>query len=309
MNASRSHAALALVLVGSLLWSSPAVSGGPGLSAYWPNDDGRSWTYDQRTEILIGEPSTTDRVVRLILDGTASPPVGIEVQVLRGQVLSGPPATGLHAVSIADPLLRAVHSARPDLRSAIEAQADLLACPDMGAPGIDGLMLSAELAYRQDAAEIAAWRCSAADTRSWMWLVADLSPGSMFTLQLIPDIASDIFLHGTVIGFESVSVPAGVFPSALRVDYLIDYGLSACTDEHGNVLGTSRSETRGNVHYVAGVGPVASFEEFIEFAEATGTCAPPEQIGAPTARFTKKLASLPVAVGHSSWGALKSSYR
>lgn len=309
MDVRLARSALALSLAGSLLFSSPARCGGPEFGEFWPNEDGRSWTYHQRTEIFVGEPSTTDRVVRLILDGTAVAPIGIEVQVLRGQQLSGPPVADSRAARITDPLLRAVHAARPDLRGIIEARADLLPCPDQISPGVEGLMLSAQLAYRRDAAQIAAWRCNLADTRAWLWLVADLSPGSMFTLQLIPDIANDSFLHGTVSGFESVSVPAGVFPSALRVDYVVDYGLTACTDEHGNFLGMSRSETRGNVHYVAGVGPVASFEEFIEFAEATGICAPPEQIGAPTARFTKRLSSLPVAVRHSSWGALKSSYR
>ena len=301
--------ALALGLAGSFLCSSPAVSGSPAFGDYWPNEDGRSWTFDQRTEVLFGTPSTTDRSVRLILDGTAVAPNGIDVQVLRGQQLSGPPVADSRAARITDPFLRAVHAARPDLRAAIEAQTSRLPCPDQAAPGVDGLMLSAELAYRKDATEIAAWRCSFADTRSWIWLEADLSPGHMFTLQLIPDIASDIFLHGTVSGFENVVVPAGVFPSALRVDYRIDYGLGECTDESGNILGTSRSETRGHVHYVAGVGPVSSLEEFIQFAEATGTCAPNEQIGQPSSRVTKRLASLPVAVRRSTWGALKSGYR
>ncbi|MEO5616891.1 MAG: hypothetical protein ABIS67_03895, partial [Candidatus Eisenbacteria bacterium] len=146
-----------------------------------------------------------------------------------------------------------------------------------------------------------------ANTRSWQWLISNLTVGSTFVLQLVPDLSSNVFLHGTVAAVESATVPAGTFPGCVRVDYLIDYGASNCTDSNGNVTGTSRGETRGYVHYAPDVGPVQSFEEYIPVAELTGSCGSP--VGAVAARTTMRLASPAVPALPTSWGRVKAIYR
>ena len=148
-----------------------------------------------------------------------------------------------------------------------------------------------------------------ANTRSWLWLVSDLTIGNTFTLQLVPDLASNVLLHGTIAAIEPATVPAGTFEDCVRVDYLIDYGKSECVDDQGNVTGTSRSETRGYVHYAPLVGPVQSSEEFLRFAEATGTCAAPGDIGRVFARASLRLYSATVPALRTTWGRLKTVYR
>jgi hypothetical protein len=158
------------------------------------------------------------------------------------------------------------------------------------------------------ASEVAAWRCNLADTQSWLWLVSDLTIGHQFSLQLVPDLASDVFLHGTIAAIEPATVPAGTYANCVRVDYVIDYGTSACTDDAGNVLGTSRAETRGYVHYAPNVGPVDSFEQFFPYQEVTGTCGA-GHVGQPSSLVTLRLNTPPVPARSTTWGKLKVAYR
>jgi hypothetical protein len=207
-------------------------------------------------------------------------------------------------VTILDPLMRAVWIARPDLRARIEQAADEWPCPDTHPSGGYALLLGGEFAWLRTATDVSAWRCNLANTRSWQWLSSDLAIGSTFTLQLVPDLATDVFLHGTVAAIEPSSVPAGTFQDCVRVDYVIDYGLSECRDQSGNPIGTFRSETRGFVRFAPDVGPVESSEQFIPNAE--GNCGP---IGQPVSLVTMKLSSLPTPVRKTSWGKLKLVYR
>lgn len=299
-------AALAAIL--ALLASAGAALAGPiPLTELWPNDDGHTWTYEARTEARWPDSIDTDRVLRMQLVGTAVVPGGQTVQLLRGVVVAGP--VSMAQSEIADPFLRTLHLARPDLRAAIEARAGDPGCMLMASPGFDGILLSPETAFRKTDDEIAGWRCDLADTRAWLFLVADLTPGSTFTLQLIPDLASDVFLHGTIGPVEDVSVPAGVFGNCQRVDYVVDYGLASCTDDEGNPQGTFRSETRGWIHYAPGVGPVDTSEEFIPYAEASGACGSDWAVGVAAVRVSKQLASIPNAAHAASWGGLKRRYR
>lgn len=302
-------APLALALLALSTATRLASAGLPDMGSLWPNTDGLAWSYAQRSEDLSDTPSTTDRVVRLLFDGTAVAPTGIDVQVLHGELLSGPPATSAQPAAVRDPFLRSLLRARPELRAAVEASIALAPCPANAAPGLDAILLGGDFAYRKSISEIAAWRCNLANTRAWLWLVSNLSPGHQFQLQLVPDLASDVFLHGTIGAVEPVAVPAGAFPFCQRVDYLVDYGLGSCTDENGTPLGTYRSVTRGAVWYVAGVGPVKSTEEFIPFDEVNGTCVPRTPVGQPSFRVTMQLTALPVPVAASSWGQVKTRYR
>ena len=299
----------AFVLLASLTIASLAGAGVVDMGASWPNADGLSWTYSQRTENLGPTPTTTDRVLRMLFEGVSVAPTAIDVQVLRGELLSGALATRSEPEALRDPFLRSLLRARPDLRPRIEAAAALGVCPTDHPVGFDAVLLSGGFAYRKTASEISAWRCALADTRAWTWLVSDLTPGHTFDLQLIPDIATDVFLHGSMAALEDVTVPAGTFTACVRVDYVVDYGLSTCTDPFGTEVGTFHSATRGSVYYASGVGPVKSTEVFILLDQMTGTCAPPSEVGQPTSRVTMQLASTPVPTAAMTWGRAKALYR
>jgi hypothetical protein len=282
------------------------------MGALWPNGDGTSWTYQQHWEEIVPEPGGGDNIVRLILDGTTVAPNGIDAQVLRGEVVAGSTSSlAMHAYAVG-PLHGYLWQARPDLRPVLESRAQgagTLPCPEDAPPGLHGLFLTGNYAFSKTVDEVAAWRCNVADTRAWIWLVSNLTIGNTFTVQLVPDLTDNVFLHGTIAAVEDVTVPAGTFGSCLRVDYVVDYGTVECTDVNGNPIGTSRSETRGYVHYAPGTGPVQSFEEFIPAAEATGTCVPPEAVGLVASRVSMRLAIGPVPVVPATWGRVKAAYR
>lgn len=274
----------------------------------WPNGNGRAWTYDQRYQDLGPAPSVTDNVVRLIFEGPTIAPNGIAAQYLRHEQLSGPAAPAGLAGHIADPLLRNLWIARPDLRAAIESMPLGLPCPENAPPGIHAVLLNGEFAYRKSATEIAAWRCNLADTRSWQWLESDVTLFHVFEIQLVPDLANDVFLRGTVTAVEDIDVPAGFYPGSLRVNYSVDYGETICVDLDGNPTGTAHARTTGYVHFAPDEGPIQSFEEFIPHFEVTGVCEP-WAVGQPLTRTRLALMSPSVPVKPATWGSLKSIYR
>jgi hypothetical protein len=95
---------------------------------------------------------------------------------------------------------------------------------------------------------------------AWKYLEANLRPGSSFTMQLIPDLTDNVFLHARVLREHTSITDAGAFRRALQVLYLVDFGVSFGTDVGGNVTGYYRVYSYGTVDYVPGVGPVASYE-------------------------------------------------
>jgi hypothetical protein len=291
------------------------------MSALWPNPDGWSWEYEQSfTENLWGFPEVVVNQARLYFDGYSSVPGGIEVQNLEVEI-SAPPARiaadksgGLISKppnTIREPFLRTLWRARPDLRVAIENRSGSAALPNLNPPGFYQVLLG-EAAYRKSETEIAAYRRDQVAMMSWLWLVSDLTIGNTFELQLVPDLADDVWLYGTIAAWEDVSVPAGFFEDCLRVDYRIDYGESICTDENGNETGAFRSETYGHIHYAPDVGPIESFETWIPISELIwGECPPgQEHIGEPFSEGTLQYTGgSPVPVVSTTWGSLRIGYR
>ncbi len=297
----------AAVIACGLTLATPALADPPTMDAIWPNENGRSWTYAQHYD--VSHPTRIlDNVVRLFFDGTAVVPNDIQTQFLGEVLVSGPADPTTFGLSITDPFLRQLWVARPDLRTKIHQMVTDLACPLNAAPGSYTLLLGGQLYYRKTSDEIVAMRCDVANTRAWQWLVSGLTPGNTFTLQLLPDMTTDLFLHGTIAAIEPVTVTAGTFENCVRVDYVVDYGASACVDIAGNPLGTFRSETRGHVHYAPMIGPVESYEEFIPIAEQlTGDCGEP--VGEVASHASLQMLSLPTPVRQTSWGRLKLVYR
>jgi len=286
----------------------PALAQTPTMSQLWPNSDGLTWIYLQHYEDFT-DTVLVDNRTRIYLDGTVTAPTAIDAQYLHQDVLGTTgPATVLES-TVRDPFLRLLWKARPDLRAKIVHATENAACPETGPDGIYAVLLGGEFAFRKTPDEIAAWRCNLADTRAWIWLVSNLTIGNTFTLQLVPDLADDIFLRGTVAANEPIVVPAGSFDSSIRVDYVIDYGEVDCVDDIGNPTGTFHSNTQGHIHFVPDIGPVESSEDFIPFAQVTtGTCAG-GQVGQVGATATLRLESLPTPVRTATWGRLKALYR
>jgi hypothetical protein len=307
-------AALAILAI----LAAPAGAQPPTMDDLWPNQDGRSTSYDQHYESFGPDAETVDNQIRLIFDGTTVAPDGIQAQYLHQQLLGGPAPQltlagvaggAMIAAAANDPFLRHLWAARPDLRARILRALAEAPCPENAPPGKYSVLLNGEFAWLKAAGEIAAWRCNLANTRSWRWLVSNLTIGNTFTLQLVPDLASNVILHGTIAAIEPATVPAGTYNGCVRVDYVIDYGPSECTDQNGNPLGTSRSETRGYVRYAPTVGPVQSFEEFIPVVEGDGNCPDPWAVGEVLSRTTLVLNSQPVPTRRTSWGRVKQAYR
>ncbi len=150
---------------------------------------------------------------------------------------------------------------------------------------------------------------------TWTYLAGEIAPGETFSHQLIPELADDIYLYGTVQAVDATVVTENAtYTNAVKVDYFIDYGISSWTDENGNLVGTAHAERWGHVHYVPEVGPVELLEEFMPFvwADCVNEDCPPEisdWIGQVTEIQTLSLLQNPVAEEAASWGSIKSMYR
>ncbi len=62
-------------------------------------------------------------------------------------------------------------------------------------------------------------------------------------VQLLPDIAPDVYLRGTVYRQITVETAIGTFQKALDCLYLVDYGVIAVTDLQGQIIGYVRTST------------------------------------------------------------------
>jgi hypothetical protein len=279
----------------------------PMLDQLWPYEMGKSWHYVGSIEQL--EMPTEDFDGRLIFQGTTTMPPGVEVRDLIGQVTSIPPVVGSEEVAGLSPLLRRLWIARPGLRDAIRARADKGSFVIWPALLLGPAEFAAGVGHRETADRIGIWREDLADW-SWWWLTGDLVAGSEFTIQLVPDLADDVFLHGTVRGTaESIGTPAGNWMDATIVDYVVDMGTQVLTDTGGNPISSFQSETHGWVAYVPDVGPVASWEEFVYTSvDCPEGCPEEELIGVPLQTVELSLTELPVETRTASWGALKSAY-
>ena len=306
-----------LLCLAAAFAAGPATAQDPTMDQLWPNTDGLSWTYDQAYEDYFQQESVQNQV-RFYFKGTTIVPGGIEVQNLKSEVFGGADrllkthsdlAGAPEAVGNRGPFWRNLWRARPDLRESIESSCANNAT-DSGSGWPYSILLHAGTYVKTDE-EISSYRTDQVAMKSWLYLISDLTIGATFDLQLIPDIAVNVWLHGTLAAREDVTVPAGTFAGCLRVDYRIDYGETVCTDEQGQVSGSMRSETRGSIHYATGVGPVRVHERMILFAEPpSGECSIPWPVGEPVTECGLSLTnSQPTPVEEMSWGRLKHHYR
>ena len=95
---------------------------------------------------------------------------------------------------------------------------------------------------------------------TWKFLESDLSVGSTFTLQLVPQFKDDAFLHGVVFRQVNVETEVGTFQKALDCLYIIDWGITRVIDLQGQTVGYLRVIDLGRVIYAPRVGPVYCYE-------------------------------------------------
>ena len=277
----------------------------PTVDTLWPNADGLYWRYEFHVEGPWVPDFTSPAY--LALEGTTVTPGGTAQNLLAHHepIYSTRLATAPELPS----LLAAVWRARPDLRQDIESR--------YGSTGRDSYWWPTFLHdgyFLKSVTGILMWQDAWAHP-TWTYLEDDLSVGAGFTFQLLPELADDVFLHGTVAAVDAtVSTTAGVFTGAVRMDYVIDYGVRQATDEQGNLIGTVHPETRGHVHYVPGVGPVDMLEMYYPYlwADCGEEGCPPDVagfVGVAVQIQTLTLSDAPVATTSATWGQVKAMYR
>jgi hypothetical protein len=311
---TRTAARLGAVLAVLALTAGPSWAQ-PTLESLWPNDDGIKWTYDFAGWDLGNPPVTSndtwDGEATLTLAGTTATPGGT-AQNLVGWHSASTSAASTKTGPLLSPLQRNLWRARPDLREAIVARARRQP-PRVAAEDWVPLLLHPGY-FMKLTNRIEMWQ-DVWDHSTWTYLTDALGIGQMFTHQLIPELADDVFLYGTVADNDAmVTTPAGVFTNAVRIDYEIDYGESPLLDEQAQPIGTNHARTTGWVVYVPDVGPVDMQEDFIPYDVVD--CSPGEcpqeildQVGDVFLHLTMQLTAGPVAVEEIPWGAVKQLYR
>jgi hypothetical protein len=175
---------------------------------------------------------------------------------------------------------RHLAGARPDLRAALVAKG-LIAPEDDGSPGSHGGSAAAldpirpvffylhGYAWEKTANHIGGY--GDVNTQlSWKYLERDVSVGHEFTLRLVPDLAADVFLHARILPRRSVVTEAGRFADCVECAYLIDYGVSAITNQEGTVLGYLRNWDFASIVYAPGFGPVMSYQRMPPLGPLSG---------------------------------------
>ena len=206
-------------------------------------------------------------------------------------------------------LERAVWRARPDLRRSLELRRDKSPATTTWDP-----LLLHDGYFMKGATGIRMWQPDW-NHPTWTYLTSDLQVGATFTHQLIPELATDIYLHGTIEAIDdAVTTPAGTFTSAVRAAYLIDLGVTTTVDEMGGLIGRAHGEIRGHVRYVPDFGPVEMLEEHLPYVWidcAPNDCPPSwvELEGRVEVTRTLALTEAPTPMEPRSWGEVKALYR
>jgi hypothetical protein len=289
------RSALALVMV------APAIATAqPSLSSLWPNGDGMLWQYHMSLQRIVEDPTDWTGVATLYFYGTAETPGGTAQQLLG--MHEGGPAPTSHFPGI----LGAVWQARPDLRPALESK--------YGARSATTAIWLPTLLhggyFMKTAPSIQLWQVDS-NHPTWTYLENNLVVGATFTLQLVPEIADDVFLYGSVEAVDAtVQTLAGSFDHAVRIGYRVDYGWFQPPKTSDRV----RAETTGHVHYVPDVGPVELHEEFVPYMEIDCGANPcptewTDRLGATDRTIEFSLESTITATAPRTFSQVKALYR
>jgi hypothetical protein len=278
----------------------PGERGGPppSLRNIWPNEDGRAWTYrlDQRVWDLVEPPtySTPEEVppipsldevaallgnhpigsnpvadaagYRMQFNGMKTTESGAVGQSLETEVFDlATTSTGSirHSMVPDAGFWRSLARARPDLAPRIAGrlgqEAARLAAP-VEAAEVDPPLYLFGYAWEKTREYIGSYG-DLNTILSWKYLEADLTPGHEFTIQLVPDLADNVFLHVRVLAERAATTVLGEHPHSIDVLYVVDYGVGDYSG--GSVPGFAHAYDYGTITYAPKVGPVASYERNI----------------------------------------------
>lgn len=255
----------------------------------WPNADSTSWTYELEAATYPGPDAGDDELPDMnTLYAALQRDVPGERQLqdsgwygltFRGMITtaSGVTAQHLEESFVSLPaydrqfscgsmrLLQTVARARPDLRRVLAVQYGVQV-PEPGAKSppdrfYDPLLLGGYAWEKNDAGIYGYGDVST--HHSWVYIEEDMSPGSRFRMQLVPELADDIFLYGQVWRTFTATVGGTAYRQSAEVFYVVDLGIVDLTDENGNAISNGRSYVYGVVHYVPGVGPVFDHERSV----------------------------------------------
>jgi hypothetical protein len=263
----------------------PAVT----LDRLWPNDDGRYWQYDVVTRGWVDTggdtfataaqvpPAPSPLEVLPLIDsgidvpGATTSSSWYELRFM-GTIRTGSGVTkqNLYETHVLPDLAQParprgfygqLERARPDLRPQLRAMLASIARPADTAHYSASVMLHG-YAWEKTSQWIGTY--GDADTLlAWKYLTWTLNTGAQFSHQLVPSLASDVWLRARVSGRRNITTPAGTFMQTVMVVYVVDYGVSAWTDSGGNPVGYGRNYGFGAVWYAPDVGPVAAYERML----------------------------------------------
>ncbi len=259
------------------------------LANMWPNEDGRFWSFDATTRVwgtgmdfetspealplpslselaamsydrTYPEPSTVSTgTYRLQFTDSITTESGVRRQNLVETLTFEPIVLPLRSARASSAFLRQLAIARPDLRARIAA----LSPSGVTLGGGDLLSLILHGGAWEKTADWVGTYGDLDQALAWKFLDSDLTTGHEFALQLVPALASDVFLRVRVLGPITVETAAGTYTNAIELFYVIDYGVSEATDENGESLGSFHALGYGSIDFVPGVGPVASYERIL----------------------------------------------
>jgi hypothetical protein len=204
-----------------------------------------------------GIKTTQSGAVGQNLETTVLEEVGIGPAAVR----VGPTAVRAGTAATPPGFLRALSIARPDLTRKLAAKwgSQIRTNSADAAASVDPPNFLFGYAWEKTSEYIGSY--GDLNTQlAWKYLVANLKPGSSFVMQLVPDLANDVFLYARVLPGKSSDTEFGTFRNVVRMLYLIDFGVGTLTDVDGNSLGYFRVYSYGTIDYAPGVGPVASYE-------------------------------------------------
>lgn len=266
----------------------------PTLDSVWPNADGNAWTYalamsaragmgppiygtpeevpslpswTELAELLdaaaTGAPADTGTgVMRLRFDGMITTEGGAAAQYLAEEYYEST-NSGLtrRTPDLRWQFLRVLATARPDLSGALRV---LPGGPAALEPTryLDPPLFLHGYAWEKTTERIAGYG-DLNDEISWLFLESNLGAGHEFTLQLVPELADDVYLHGRIGDRRDIAVETGVYRGCIECLYVVDYGVVNLTSESGGSLGYCRPLSVGIIVYAPGVGPVYSHERHL----------------------------------------------
>jgi hypothetical protein len=222
-----------------------------------------------------GDTTITETgMYRLQFLGRLTSGTGAQIQNLQATVLTPQGEPILQQDDPSAALFRHLALARPDLRAKFATEGPIAAGARVDAtawPGADleGARVKTDLlgalvylhggAWEKTADHIGSY-ANPSLSMSWKYLDQDLAPGHEFVFRLLPDMATDMYIHARILPRRSVNTEAGRFANCVEYVYLIDYGVSALSDDQGNPRGYYRSWDFASIIYAPGIGPVMCYQ-------------------------------------------------